>query len=382
MNTALPKPLKGRLLSLDVFRGLTIALMVLVNTPGSWSHVYAPFLHAKWHGCTLTDLVFPNFVFIVGVSMAFSLAKYTADGQNLSKGPAFAKILKRTAMIFLVGLCLNWFPFYHLNIGDLRVHGVLQRIALAYGLAASLCVLLPPKHWLSAAIGLALLYWGILVVGADAGVAFTLEDNFKRTLDLLTVGEKHMYGGFGMPFDPEGLIGMISTGATALLGAFAGYQIRKQPTKLKAVKVLLVYGAALIVAGQLLNLVIPINKPLWTSSYVMYAGGIAAMVLGTLLYLIDVKSWKGWTAPFVHFGTNPLIVYAFSSVFVNTMYQIVKWTNDAGKETNLYSFLWESVYSASIAPPKLASLMFALSVVATCWAFAYSLYRKSIFIKL
>jgi len=382
VNETLHKSLAGRLLSLDVFRGLTIALMVLVNTPGSWSHVYAPFLHAKWDGCTLTDLVFPNFVFIVGVSMAFSLSKYTAKDSKLKKGTAFAKILKRTALIFLVGLLLNWFPFYNLDISDLRVHGVLQRIALAYGLAASLCVLLPPKHWLTAAVGLALAYWGILVLGADAGFAFTLEGNFKRAVDLATIGESHMYGGFGIPFDPEGFIGLISTAATALLGAFAGYQIRTQPSKMKAVKVLLVYGAILIIAGQVLNLFIPINKPLWTSSYVMYAGGIAAMVLGILLYIIDVKAWKGWTSPFVHFGTNPLVVYAFSSLIVSTMYQIIKWTGTNGEETNLYGYLWNNVYAASISPLKLASLLFALSVVFTCWVFAYSLYRKQIFIKL
>jgi predicted acyltransferase len=382
VNTAAPEPLTGRLLSLDVFRGLTIALMVLVNTPGSWSHVYAPFLHAKWHGCTLTDLVFPNFVFIVGVSMAFSLSKYTSRDNGLVKGPAFAKILKRTILIFLVGLALNWFPFFHLNVADLRIHGVLQRIALAYGLAASLCVLLSPKHWLSAAIGLALLYWGILVLGADTGQAFTLEGNFKRSLDLATVGEKHMYGGFGIPFDPEGLIGLISTAATALLGAFAGHIIRTQAAPFQAVKKLLMLGVALIVFGQLLNLFIPINKPLWTSSYVMYAGGIASMVLGLLLYLVDVKSWKGWTAPFVHFGTNPLIVYVFSGVVVRIMYQIIKWTTASGEETNLYSFLWNDVYSAYISPPKLASLLFALTVVYTCWVFAYSLYRKRVFIKL
>ncbi len=356
--------------------------MVLVNTPGSWSHVYAPFLHAKWHGCTLTDLVFPNFVFIVGVSMAFSLSKYTVNENELSKGPAFAKILKRTCLIFLVGLALNWFPFFQLNIADLRIHGVLQRIALAYGLAASICVLLPPKHWLTAAISLAAAYWGILVLGADTDTAFTLEGNFKRTLDLVTVGENHMYGGFGIPFDPEGLIGLISAAATALLGAFAGHLIRSQASKLQAVKKLLIMGFALTIFGQLLDLAIPINKPLWTSSYVMYAGGIAAVVLGLLLYLVDVKSWKGWTSPFVHLGTNPLIVYVFSGVIVRIMLYITRWTTSAGEVTNLYAFLWDNVYAAFISPPKLASLMFALSIVFLCWAFAFSLYKKQIFIKL
>ena len=314
--------------------------------------------------------------------MAFSLSKYTVAENHLSKGPAFAKILKRTMFIFLVGLALNWFPFYHINIADLRIHGVLQRIALAYGLAASLCVLLPPKHWLSTAIGLALVYWGILILGADAGQAFTLEGNFKRTLDLATVGENHMYGGFGIPFDPEGLIGLISTAATALLGAFAGHIIRNHSSKVQAVQKLLLLGVSLIILGQLLNLVVPINKPLWTSSYVMYAGGIASTVLGILLYFVDVKSWKGWTAPFVHLGTNPLIVYIFSGVIVRIMYHITKWTTNSGDETNLYSFLWDNVYAAFISPPKLASLVFALSIVFSCWLFAYSLYRKSIFIKL
>jgi len=326
--------------------------------------------------------VFPNFVFIVGVSMAFSLSKYTANDKSLSRGPAFAKIIKRTLLIFLVGLALNWFPFYHIHLADLRIHGVLQRIALAYGLAASLCILLSPKHWLSAAFALGFAYWALLVFGVDTANAFTLEGNLKRVVDLATVGEKHMYGGFGIPFDPEGLIGLISTAATALLGAFAGHQIKSQPTKPRAVKVLLLYGFALIVAGQILNFWIPINKPLWTSSYVFYAGGIAATVLGLLIYLIDVRAWKNWTSPFVHFGTNPLIVYVFSGVIVRVMYHVVKWKSSTGETTNLYAFLWDSVYAAWIAPPKLASLLFALSIVLICWLFASLLYKKRIFIKL
>ena len=370
-------PNPPRLLALDVFRGATIALMILVNTPGSWSAVFAPFLHAPWHGCTLTDLVFPNFLFIVGVSLYFSLSKY----DYRVSGAAFGKIAKRTALIFLVGVLLNWFPFFHQNIAELRIHGVLQRIALAYGLAATLVLLVPRKRWPLTIAALLLLYWAVLYFGGGAD-PYGKEDNLKRLVDLATVGPDHMYGGFGLPFDPEGLLGMISGAATALIGAYVGCLIRSRPERTDLVKDMLLIGLGLILAGRIWDNFFPINKPLWTSSYVCYAGGIATCVLAVCIELIDARGHRRWTRPFVQFGTNPLAVYVFSGVLVKLAIHVFRWENAAGESVNLYGWLWKNVYSAAIPFPKVASLMFALSVVFVCWLLAAWLYRRKVFIKL
>ena len=210
-----------RLVALDIFRGITIASMILVNTPGSWSHVYPPLLHASWHGFTPTDLVFPFFLFAVGAAMSFSLGKYKGDKSDVVK-----KILSRTALIFLIGLLLKMFPFYQFNKGSfidfstLRIMGVLQRIALAYGIAAFMCFFLSPKKLLGGAGILLVGYWGILLIfgGNDP---FSLEQNAALKFDLLVLGEQHLYGGFGIPFDPEGLLSTLPAVVSVIIGFMA-----------------------------------------------------------------------------------------------------------------------------------------------------------------
>ncbi len=375
-----------RLLSLDILRGLTIALMILVNTPGSWSHVYAPFLHAEWHGCTLTDLVFPSFVFIVGVSMYFSLSKFgwagepRDNGQARAVGSALTKIARRTVSIFVVGLLLNYFPFYDHALADLRIYGVLQRIALAYGFAATLCVLVPPRRWLAMTAVLGIGYWALLYFGGGAD-PYSLEDNVKRTVDLATIGADHMYGGFGVPFDPEGLIGFVGTAINMLLGAYVGRRIRLTPKPETPVKTLLLVGFALVAIGLVWGLILPINKPLWTSSYAVYTSGIATCVLALLIYLVDGRGFRRWATPFVHFGSNPLIVYVLSGLIVKTALRI-EWADAAGEGTNAYAWLFRDVFSAIVPVPKLASLLFALFIVTICWSVAYVMYRRRIFVKL
>ena len=238
-----------RLVALDVFRGATIAFMILVNSPGSWSHVFAPLLHAEWHGCTPTDLVFPNFVFIVGVSMAYSLARF----DYRATPAAFKKIARRTLLIFGIGLALNWFPFYTTHFSELRIYGVLQRIALAYGLAASLCLLIPRRHWPTCTAALMLVYWGVLYIGGSAD-PYSLTGNLVRAVDLATVGGDHMYAGFDVIFDPEGLVGMLGTAATALLGATIGLRVRSQTDHAALVRELFVIGSGLVGAGAVLEL--------------------------------------------------------------------------------------------------------------------------------
>ncbi len=365
-----------RLLALDVFRGMTIAFMILVNTPGSWSHVYAPLLHAKWDGATPTDLVFPFFLFIVGVSMFFSFLRLNqVIDVNLT-----TKILKRVFLIFIIGLALNYFPFYNRTLENLRIMGVLQRIALAYGLGAFICITVPSKNLWRAGILILVAYWlGLLFLGGEN--PFSLEENFSRVVDLSVLGEHHIYKGFGIPFDPEGLLGTISASVTVIFGYLIGKLIQDSQDKNMLVKNLMVVGALTIFVGLFWSQYFPINKPLWSSSYVVYAGGIACMVIAMLIEVIDIRGYKNWTQPFVVFGMNPLVIFVLSGVLVKIMLYMVTWT-DGEKINNLYSWLSHDIL-ATILPNQLkfASFLFALLIVTICWLFGWGLYKKKIFIK-
>jgi predicted acyltransferase len=373
-----PSPTAKRLLSLDVFRGLTIAGMILVNTPGSWSTVYSPLLHAKWHGVTPTDLVFPNFLFIVGVSVFFAFRKYD---QQLT-GPAVRKILLRTLMIFLVGLALNWFPFYHQSIADLRIMGVLQRIALAYGIGALLALAFDRRQrWIAAAVIL-LGYWVLMYYGGRGADPLSLENNLAGIVDRAIFGESHVYGGFGMPFDPEGLISTIPSVVTVLLGYQIGELIYRQQERITLVKDMMILGAIGVFLGLFWDLAFPINKALWTSSYVLYAGGIAAMVLAICIDFIDLRGWRWWSKPFQVFGLNPLFAYVLSMVLVKLANTVFRWQTSDGETTNLYSFFYRDVYLPVFRDPYLASFAFGIGFVVLCWAATYLLYRRNIVIKL
>lgn len=366
----------NRLLALDVFRGMTIAFMILVNTPGSWSHVYEPLLHAKWDGATPTDLVFPFFLFIVGVSMFFSFSKFN---QSLDSKLSL-KILKRVFLIFVIGLALNYFPFYNRSLENLRIMGVLQRIALAYGMGAFICILVPSKNLWRAGVLILVGYWlSMLFLGGEN--PFSLEGNFARLVDLKVFGENHVYKGFGIPFDPEGLFSTISAAVTVIFGYLIGKLIQGSTDKNLLVKNLLLVGAVAIFVGLFWDLYFPINKPIWTSSYVIYTGGIACMVIGVLIELIDIRGYTNLTKPFVVFGMNPLIIYVLSGVLVKVMISIVKWDTETGS-TNLYSWLYHDVLAAMLPNQlKFASFLFALLIVTTCWLFGWVLYKKKIFIK-
>lgn len=366
-----------RLLALDVFRGMTIALMILVNTPGSWSHVYAPLLHAKWHGATPTDMVFPFFIFIVGVSMYFSFSKFEGKlSTALSK-----KILKRTLIIFSIGLLLNYFPFFNRYLGTLRIMGVLQRIALVYGIASFICITVPIQNIWKVGAGILLGYWGLLywLGGADP---YSLHENMVTKIDLAILGEKHIYQGFGIPFDPEGLLSTLPAVVSAIFGYLIGHTIQSLKDQNLLVKQLLIIGASTVFIGLAWDLVFPINKPIWSSSYVLFTGGIACVVLGLLIESIDIRGQKGWIKPFTVFGMNPMIIFVFSGILSKTMVYIITWTNENGDIVTFYRWCFENIYLGMFpAQPKLASLLFAITVVTICWLFGYVLYRKKIFIK-
>jgi predicted acyltransferase len=365
------KGASGRLMSLDVFRGMTVAFMIIVNTPGTWSHVFAPLRHASWHGCTPTDLVFPSFLFISGVAMWYSLRKYNFE----FSGPALFRILRRVALIFLVGLFLNIFPRFVRDYDTLRIMGVLQRIALAWGLGAVVVLMVKRNYIWIATLVILIGYWALMHFfgGADP---YSLEGNFARVVDMKILGEKHLYGGFGVPFDPEGLLSTIPAVATVLLGFMAGNLISSLGTSWKTAGWLAVIGAALIAGGLLWGQYFPINKPIWTSSYVLYAGGIGMIVLALLFMIVDIWGLKGWTGFFNTFGTNALFTYVLAGIWTKTMLSI-----KIG-EVTLYNWIFTHICSPLFDNQKIASLLFAIIQVTIIWAFGYILYRRKIIIRL
>jgi predicted acyltransferase len=363
-----------RLMSLDVLRGLTIALMIMVNNPGSWSYVYPPLLHSKWHGCTPTDLVFPFFLFIVGVSMWYSFKKF---GDGLTK-KGLLKVLKRFSIIFLLGLFLNAFPKF--NFENLRIFGVLQRIAIAYVLGAILCMHFNYKQLLTACTTILIGYWGLLYFGGSGDV-YSLTSNVAGKVDLLMLGENHIYKGFGIPFDPEGLLSAIPSIASVLVGYLTGRLIDLSSSVTEAVKKLGIYGIASAVIGWFWGYLLPINKPLWTSSYVLYAGGLAMVFLALLLWVIDVKGIKKWSSPFIHFGTNPLFIFVFSGIYVKVILYLVKIINAEGKTITGYHYLYENIF-VPIAGNMNGSLLFAIAHIIVFWVLTYILFKNQIFIKI
>ncbi|MDF1546889.1 MAG: DUF5009 domain-containing protein [Bacteroidales bacterium] len=303
-----------RYLALDVLRGITISGMILVNTPGSWSYVYAPLRHSQWHGCTPTDLVFPFFLFVMGVSMFFSFKKY---GNSVNKHSLF-KIIKRTALIFAIGLFLNSFPQWKMDVSTLRILGVLQRIALAYGISALLILTLRMRVLQFTGAFILLSYWAVLYFFGN----YSIEGNFTIAVDTAILGSNHMYHGFGIAFDPEGLLSTIPSIVTVLIGYITGWIIGQTERKSLPAK-LLILSVILVVSGWLWGLVFPINKPLWTSSYVLYTAGWALLLLTVLIWLIDIKNFKKWTGFFVIFGMNPLFIYALSILWVKFLIYVV-----------------------------------------------------------
>jgi predicted acyltransferase len=366
---------EGRLLALDVFRGATIAGMILVNMPGSWSHIYAPMRHAAWHGATPTDLIFPFFLFVVGVAMWFSFGKYD---RSLS-GSLARKIFRRVVLIFVVGLFLNAYPFTGELLTNLRVMGVLQRIALAYGLAALLCLTLGERQLIGASVAILLGYWAILA-GFGGPEPYTLEGNVAGRIDRAVFGDAHVWHGFGVPFDPEGLLATIPAVVTVVLGYFAGKWITTSDRH-DAILTMFLTGTLLTVGGLVWDPFFPINKPLWTSSYVAYTGGIALVALAWFIWLIDVRGYRRWTTPFRAFGLNPLFAFVLSGVLARTLTRLIHVPVAGGETITGYRWLYTRIFEP-VAGPLNGSLLFAVSMVALIWLAILPFYRKGIVIKI
>ncbi len=370
---------QDRLISLDAFRGATIALMILVNTPGTWGHVYAPLRHAQWHGCTLTDLVFPFFLFIIGVSMRFSFEKY----EFCKWGPLFKKVVWRTITIFTIGLLLNAFPFVRQDWdwSHFRIMGVLQRIALAYIMASFIVVRADIIGIVKISLGLLFGYWILLMgYGWYSGLdPYALKSNLILIVDAYIFGENHLYGGTGISFDPEGLLSTIPSIVTVLIGFLVGTMIKTAEDHKDNTQRMAVLGALLIIFGWGWGFVFPINKQLWTSSYVLYTSGIATVVLAGLIWLVDVKGLKTWTKPFVIFGANAIFLYAASGIWVKILLKI-SFELD-GKMISGYGYLYQTVFQP-FAGDLNGSFLFALFHVFMFWLILAWMYRKKLFIKI
>jgi predicted acyltransferase len=358
-----------------VFRGLAIAGMVLVNNPGSWDHLWPPLRHAEWHGCTPTDLVFPFFLFIVGVAMAYSLSRYTRE--NRPTVAVYGRILRRSAVLFALGLLLNGFPTYEWEA--LRLLGVLQRIALAY-LLASLLVLNLSERAQRIAAGLLLLgYWAAMTLVPVPGFgpgALTPEGNLGAYLDRTLLGSSHLYARGS--FDPEGLFGTLGAVVTVLIGFFTGRWLRSQPVATRTSLALAAAAVLLVAGGWLWGLVFPINKQLWTGSYVLFTGGWALLLLALCFETIEVRTGRAWGWPFEVFGLNAIALFVGSGL----VGRLLKRTHIGTGEEAPTAVAW--IYTHWFAPWVGAtggSFAYALVTLALWWLLLYGLYRRGWFFK-
>jgi predicted acyltransferase len=374
----LPSNSTQRYLSLDVLRGMTIALMIVVNTPGNWETVYAPFRHARWHGFTITDLVFPTFLFVVGNAMSFSMRKF--EKQN--DGFFLKTVFKRTALIFLIGLFLNAFPFVTridgeltlINFSNLRILGVLQRIALCYCIAALVIHYLKIKGAFIFSLAALIFYWVVMYVYGGQPNPYSLETNAVLKLDLLLIPVENLYKGYGIPFEPEGLLSTLPSVVNVIGGFLAGIFIQQQAdTKSKVIKLLLA-GVVLTGLSILWNVYFPINKPIWTSSYVLLTVGLDLLILAVLLLIIEVASITRWTYFFEVFGKNPLFIYILSGMIIEVLSLI------RVGETSVTGWIYQNLF-ASWLEGKNASLAFAIGYMLLLWLIGYAMDKKKVYIK-
>lgn len=370
-----PSPDSGRLVSLDVFRGITIAAMLLVNNPGSWSHVHPPLRHAEWHGWTPTDLIFPFFLFIVGVAMTYSFGKRLRAGADRRR--LLVKAARRAAVLVVLGLLLHAFPWWDVDLESLRLPGVLQRIGVAYFAASMVVLYTSSKGRVAATFALLLGYWAIMalvpVPGYGAG-NLTPEGNPAAYLDRLVFGTEHLWQ-YSRTWDPEGLLSTLPAVASVLAGVLAGHWIRGPRGPARTTAGLLTAGIAAIAAGSLWGTIFPINKNLWTSSYAVFTSGMALLFLAICYWMVDVRRWRGWTGPFVFFGMNAIAAYFLSGIFarITTMIEVAD-------GVSLKTWVYEHLF-ASWAGPVHGSLAYALVFVLIWLGPMWVLYRKRIFLK-
>jgi len=373
-GNAVTGPAPTRLVSLDAFRGVTIAGMLLVNNPGSWSAIHPPLAHAAWHGWTPTDLIFPFFLFIVGVAITFSFASRTERGDN--RGALMRNAMRRAAILFGLGLLLHGFPNY-LDLSTLRIPGVLQRIALAYLAASAIVLYLGQRGRVIATAALLLGYWAVMtlvpVPGGSAGVLEPGQD-IGAWIDRAVFGTDHLWRS-ARTWDPEGLLSTLPAIATVLLGVFAGSWLRSDRDPAHRAVGLFRAGNAGIVLGLMWHPLFPINNNLWTSSYTVFTAGMACHFLAVCYWFIDVKGYRRWAQPFVIFGVNAIAAFFLSGLFARLLGMI-----PAPGGTTLKGFIYNTIFTPLLSPPN-ASLAFAIAFVLLWLGIMTVFYRRRIFIK-
>ena len=384
--TAPTKP--ARMLSVDILRGLTIAFMILVNNNGDEHHAYWALKHAAWNGFTPTDLVFPTFLFVVGISTVFSTASRLAQGAT--KLNIFLHTLRRAVIIFLLGLLVNSFP--HFNPHTLRIYGVLPRIAVCYLIVATFYLLSSGwRNKVAVAAACLIGYWILMRYVPVPGFGMPGRDiplldhdaNIVAWLDRQIFSAPHLYE---RTRDPEGLLSTIPAVATALMGLLTGIWLRTTNTLAQKARGIAIAGFSSIILGGLWNFAFPINKKLWTSSYVLFAGGLSLLLLALCIWVADLRSKSPntgspakpspWLKPFLVFGTNAIFAYVLSELLASALDNI-----HLSAGTNVQQLCYRAISSA-LPDAALASLVYSLAFVAVCWLPTYVLYRKRIFLKI
>ncbi|WP_285060443.1 acyltransferase family protein [Pedobacter ginsengisoli] len=374
----------ARLLSLDFFRGATVAAMILVNNPGSWAHIYAPLEHAEWNGCTPTDLVFPFFLFIVGVSIAYAMGSRKPDPASHNK--TIVKALKRALILFGLGLFLSLFPKVFTEPAEafqhVRIPGVLQRIAVVFFISSVIFLKTSEKNIFRLFIALLAVYWVLMTMVPVPGIGYAnleKETNLGAWIDRAVLGEAHLWKS-AKTWDPEGILGTIPAVATGLFGILVGvYLKRKDIDAATKMAWLFSAGFAAIALGWVWGLQFPINKSLWTSSFVLFTGGLATVVLSMSYWIIDVNNYNRFTKPFVVYGVNAITVF-FLSGLIPRILNMTKVSRPDGSETGAQKWLYESFFTPYFSPVN-ASLAWAVTFVLFWLVILWVMYNKKIIIK-
>ncbi len=384
-------------MSLDVFRGATIASMMLVNNPGSWDSVYEQLDHAEWNGWTFTDLIFPFFLWIVGVAIPLSTARRIERGESRMK--LFFHVARRSAIIFGLGFFLAFFsftingsyakaggfgPWVHEMAATIRISGVLQRIAVCYLVASTIFLCTKLRGQIAWLVGLLVGYWLLMklapVPGYGAGI-LTKEGNFSAYVDGIVLG-KHTWG--GKPWDPEGVVSTIPAIATCLFGILTGQLLQMKRSVEQKTVWLFVAGNLLMFAGAIMNIWLPINKNLWTSSYSVFMAGLAMDIFAVIYWLVDVKGYQRWTKPFAIYGMNAITVFMLSGILGRITLE-VKVHDSAGKAISLKNHLFETLFNGPLLhlgfDPKISSLSWAVVYMVGLYLVAYLMYRFKLFVK-
>ena len=406
-RATLASPARERLMSLDVFRGMTVAGMLLVNNPGTWSAIYPPLRHAEWHGWTPTDLIFPFFLFIVGITTQLSLGARRERGD--SDAALVRQVLRRGAIIFALGFLMSLFPGWQWGAvsswpvppdfaGEptvwqrvayrwehVRILGVLQRIGLAYTIGALLTLRTSLRQQVAIASGLLLGYWFLMTAVPVPGHGMLGQSVLDRPalllsawLDRAILGTDHLWIG-SRTWDPEGLLSTLPAIATVMLGVFAGRWLGERRPLAERLNGLFAVGAIGMTAGLMWHWVFPINKGIWTSSYVVFTAGMAAVVLAACMWVVEVHKVTGWTKPFVIYGVNPIVAFVGSGVMARLIYSMARVTWN-GRETSLQNAIYQSLFASWLSPVN-ASLLFALSFVVFWLGILWVLWRRRIFLK-